>query len=319
MHKNSMRTAGALFLGLLLLTAGSAEALLGNRAPVSGTEGAPVAKELALATYREIPIQGQFLSSAPAEETVTYQVAQQPKKGTVETDGAAFTYTPGKGKTGTDRFTYTVSDSAGHQSAPAAVTVVIHKIKSGVAYADTDVKTAAAAQDLAERGIFTGARIGESFYFEPDRTVSRGEFLAMTLETVGTDVTAVTLTGFCDDEAIPAWAKAYASAGVRQGIVQGERTEAGVALQSDAPITLREAAVMLNRALDVSDVDLETWYGDRETVPSWAAQAVGNLESTQILAAGSFGSDTLNAAATRGDAAKMLSAAASLLETRKGG
>ena len=80
MHKKSMRTAGALFLGLLL-TAGSAEALLGNRAPVSGTEGAPVAKELALATYREIPIQGQFLSSAPAGETVTYQVAQQPKKG----------------------------------------------------------------------------------------------------------------------------------------------------------------------------------------------------------------------------------------------
>ena len=32
---------------------------------------------------------------------------------------------------------------------------------------------------------------------------------------------------------------------------------------------------MLNRVLDLGDVELEVWYADRDAVPSWAAQAVG--------------------------------------------
>ena len=43
----------------------------------------------------------------------------------------------------------------------------------------------------------------------------------MTLETAGRTPTAVTMTGFCDDEAIPTWAKAYAAAGAADGIVYG--------------------------------------------------------------------------------------------------
>ena len=71
---------------------------------------------------------------------------------------------------------------------------------------------------------------------------------------------------------------------------------------------------MLNRALAVSDVDLEVWYADREAVPSWAAQAVGNMEAVSVLSAGSFGSQTMTQAVTRADAAQMLSAAKTLLD-----
>lgn len=38
------------------------------------------------------------------------------------------------------------------------------------------------------------------------------------------------MTGFCDDEAIPTWAKAYAAAGVTDGIIRGTSTAEGVAL-----------------------------------------------------------------------------------------
>lgn len=137
-------------------------------------------------------------------------------------DGANFTYTPEEGATGGDRFTYTATDSAGHVSVPATVTVTIEKVKSGVTYADTEGSAAAvAAQDLAEAGIFTGAQIGGQYYFEPDRTVSREEFLAMVLETAGREATEVTMTGFCDDEGIPAWAQ-----GIR-GCRCGRRRGAG--------------------------------------------------------------------------------------------
>ena len=71
---------------------------------------------------------------------------------------------------------------------------------------------------------------------------------------------------------------------------------------------------MLNRVLGLEDVHLAVWYVDREIVPSWAAQAVGNMEAVSVIAVGSFGSTTLDEPVTRGDAAKMLSAAKTLLD-----
>jgi len=65
--------------------------------------------------------------------------------------------------------------------------------------------------------------------------------------------------------------------------------------------------------LNLGDVDLQVWYADREAVPSWAAQAVGNMEALSVLQTGSFGSNTMEEPVTRGDAAKMLSAARTLL------
>ena len=317
-----MRRALVLTLAAALALTVGASALFGSQKEETEQpqEGAPIAQELEIATYRDIPYKAQLLASDAEGDDLTFAVAKEPKKGAVVIDGANFTYTPENGVTGTDSFTYTATDSAGHVSQPATVTVTISKTKSGVTYADTEgIAAAAAAQYLAEKGIFTGAQIGEQYYFEPARTVSRGEFLALVMETTGREVTPVTMTGFCDDAAIPTWAKAYAAAGVADGIVQGVSTAEGAAFRGDDPITFNEAATVLNRTLDVADVELEVWYADREAVPSWAAQAVGNMEAVSVLSAGSFGSDGLDSAVTRADAARMLSAARTLLEGEPSG
>ena len=239
----------------------------------------------------------------------------QPRKGVVVIEGDTFTYAPDDGITGGDSFTYTATDSTGRTSLPAQVKVSIQKARSGVTYADTaGSPAAAAAQELAEEGIFTGCKIGNQYFFEPDRPVSRGEFLALVMEASGREVTAVTMTGFCDDEAIPTWAKAYAAAGVTDGVMQGTATAEGLAFRSGDAITFNEAATVLDRVLDLGNVELDVWYADREEVPSWAAQAVGNMEAVSVLAAGSFGSLTMEEPVTRGDAARMLSAARTLLE-----
>ena len=307
------RTAALALAAAGLLTMG-AGALFGKKEAAQPPEGAPVAKALEITTYRGVPYRAQFLSTDAEGDAVTYDIKQAPQKGTVVVDGADFTYTPDEGVTGSDSFTYTATDAAGNTSAPAEVTVTIEKIRSGVTYADMgDSAAAAAAQYLAEEGIFTGQKIGDQYCFEPDRTVSRSEFLAMVLETTGADVTAVTMTGFSDDDAIPTWAKAYAAAGVAEGVVQGSATAEGAAFRGGDPITFNEAATVLNRVLSVADVDLAVWYADREAVPSWAAQAVGNMESVSVLSAGSFGSAALDEPVTRADAAQMLCAAGTLL------
>lgn len=310
-----MKRSAALALTAALLLAGSAQALFGLGKPREETpaENVPTARDLEIRTYRGIPYQGTLEAADPQGLDLTFAVAEQPKKGTVELDGANFVYTPRDNAVGEDCFTYAATNSAGAVSMPAVVTVTIEKVRSGVTYADTDPATAAAAQCLAEEGIFTGAKIGEKWYFEPERTVSRGEFLAMVLETAGTEVTDVTMTGFADDDVIPTWAKSYVSAGVAEGIVQGKRTAEGAVFSCDDAISHSEAATILNRVLDLGDVELEVWYADRETVPSWAAQAVGNMEAMNVLSVGSFGSGELERAVTRADAARMLAAAETLL------
>lgn len=320
MKEHWMRRTMAMVLAAALLT-GSASALFGKKEETpQSTEGTPVVRDLEIRTYRDIPYEAQFLASDSEGDDMTFAVVEEPKKGEVTIDGVNFVYTPKKGITGGDSFTYAATDSAGNVSTPATVTVTIEKSKSGVVYSDTEgCKAAAAAQELAEIGVFTGKKLGDQYYFEPDRAVSRSEFLALVLETAGHEVTDVTMTGFCDDEAIPTWAKAYASAGVAQGIIQGKTTAEGAAFRGEEAITFNEAATMLDRVLDLGDVDLDVWYADREAVPSWAAQAVGNMEALSVLSVGSFGSQTMEQTVTRADAAQMLSAAKTLLEGETSG
>ena len=312
MKNDYFKRAAVLILAGLILS-GSASALFGKKTEVV-PEGAPTVREITINTDRDNPYSAQFLGSDAEGEDMTFAVVDQPRKGSVTIDGVDFVYTPNEGVTGGDSFTYTATDSSGNTSAPATVTITIQKTKSGVTYSDTDAKSAYAAQKMAELGIYTGSKIGENWYFEPDESVSRSEFLAMTMEMAGRDVTDVTMTGFTDDEAIPVWAKAYAAAGVADGIIQGSATSEGVAFRSEENITLNEAATLLNRVLEVENVDLEAWYGDRESVPPWAAQAVGNLEAVSVLQVGSFGSSAMSDDITRADAARMLSSAGALLE-----
>lgn len=317
-----IRRGGAVFLTAALLST-PALALFGGKADKTAAEtapGAPIAQALEIRTYRGVPYQGKFQAADPEGDAVTFAVEREPKRGTVTVEGDVFTYTPEGNKTGRDSFTYVATDAGGNASAPAEVTVTVEKTRSGVEYADMkDDPAAPAAQALAENGIFTGGKIGDQYFFEPDRPVSRNEFLAMTMETAGLEATAVTMTGFCDDEAIPTWAKAYAAAGLTEGVIQGVATEEGVAFRGEEPVTFNEAAAILDRVLSVGDVDLSAWYADREAVPSWAAQAVGNMESVNVMAAGSFGSGSLDQTVTRADAAMMLASAGTLLKGEPAG
>mgnify|MGYP001732863180 FL=1 len=284
----------------------------------------PIARNMELSTYQNIAVTGYFDAVDGEGDTLTFQLTSTPARGAVELaeDGSArFVYTPYENKTGKDSFTYVALDQAGNTSPEAKVTLCIEKPNTKVTYADLEGSAAhKAAIRLAEEGILVGESHGGRYFFQPEQTVSRAEFLALAMDAAGLEpMEDVTVTGFSDDEAIPTWAKAYAAAGVADGIIQGVSTAEGVAFQGDEPITFNEAATVLNRVLAVEDVDLAGWYADREAVPSWAAQAVGNMEAVSVLAAGSFGSAAMGETVTRADAAQMLSAAGTLLEGEPAG
>ena len=136
------------------------------------------------------------------------------------------------------------------------------------------------------------------------------------------DVSAeeVQMTGFCDDASIPSWAKGYAVSALNAGVVSGVSTAEGAAFRAGDLITLNEAAVVLNRLLRVTDVDLSD-YDAQDAENAWCAQAVANLQSVSIIESGRFSADEMRSGVTRAQAAEMLSAAMTLRNDRneKGG
>lgn len=294
----------------------NAAALFGSKkAEPAPAQGAPIAQNMEIKAYRGVAFTGTLKAVDNEGEAVTFRLATLPAKGTLEFgEEGVFIYTPEQNKAGSDSFTFTAVDESGNISVPAEVKIRIARVDSGVNYADTEGKDCAtAAVDLAERGVFVGARVGDDWFFEPERVVSRGEFVAMAMAAAGLEPSDVTVTGFVDDDAIPTWAKGSVAGALAAGVVYGTATEQGVAFRAESDVTRSEAAAVLNRILRVTDVDLTELDGSE---PAWYAQAAANLESVSIAPVGSFADGAADRSLTRGEAARLLSAAMALSDAR---
>lgn len=274
---------------------------------------APVAENLALETYRQVSVSGAFKALDPEGDPVTFSVVRQPKKGSVEITEGQFVYTPAEGKKGKDTFTYTAADDKGNVSNEATVTIDIKKQKTAVTYADmTGSGDAYAAQLLAEKGVFVGEQIGGKYVFDPEKPVTRGEFLVMCMSLSGAELLDVARTGFFDDEEIPVWQKPYLTTALTNDVVRGNtRSDGRIVFSPNVPVTFAEATVMVNNALGITDVALE----EDAAEPAWAIQASANLTSCGIFdtVADGVSASTL----TRADAARMLEGAIRVLEERE--
>ena len=233
---------------------------------------APAAEDSALETYKNLPVRGQLKAKDPEGSSLTYTVTRQPKRGEVniEADGS-FTYTPKKNKVGTDSFTYTATDETGHVSRQALVTVQILKPTDKQQYSDTvgnDCRFA--AEWMKNTGLFVGEQINGKSCFQPEKLVTRGEFLAMLVQSLGIAVDEnATYTGFTDDA--PSWLKPYLAAALRAGLTAN--WQAGDVFGAEQPITGAEAALLMQNALDFP---LSTAATENDH-PAWAAEAMTAL------------------------------------------
>lgn len=212
---------------------------------------APVAEDSALETYKNLANTGKLSAYDPEGSALTFTVLRQPKRGEVaiQPDGS-FTYTPKKNKVGTDSFTYTVTDQAGNVSREATVTIQVLKTNADSTYADTLGKDCRfAAEWLKNNGLFTGETINGKACFQPEKKMTRGEFAAMLVNSLGIAVDEdATYTGFQDD--CPTWLKPYLAAALRSGLTAG--WPHGADFGAEQPITGAEAALMIQNALDLT-------------------------------------------------------------------
>ena len=284
----------------------------GFAVPVSADNSAPIAENFEFETYRGVSFGGQLAAIDPDGDTLSFEITTQPVKGTIELgDDGDFVYTPAENKRGRDYFGYKAIDSEGNRSQEATVIIRLVKCDCDVSYVDmAGNPSSRSAMKLAECGAFVGKQLGGEYFFEPEHSLTRGEFLSMCLEITDADLlSGVVSTGFTDDADIPDWLKSYVSTAVMQGIVKGHRTDGGTNFDANDDISRAEAMVILNRALRLSDV---SYLEVGDAAPSWAAQAAANLSACNVISK----AETSTAALTRAEAADMLAAAMDLIESR---
>jgi len=249
---------------------------------------APIAEDFALETYKNLPNTGRLKASDPEQQPLTYSVIRQSKRGTVviQEDGS-FTYTPKKNKVGVDSFTYTAADPAGNVSREATVTITILKPTDAPQYTDTAGQDCRfAAEWMKHTGIFAGECLGDQSCFQPEKTVTRGEFVTMMVKALDVPMEeGLTYTGYTDE--IPRWLQPYLAAAIRSGLTAGLPTRE--TFDAAAPITGGEAAAMLCNALDLRILQ-EAAATDPEKAAHWAAAYVAaareagfHLEADQPL------------------------------------
>ena len=276
--------------------------------------GAPVAENLELTTYREVSVGGQLAAVDPEGDSFTFELTTKPAKGSVElTEDGRFVYTPDANRKGRDYFGYRAVDETGARSQEATVIINIEKQKTRTTYADMAGHPAGyAATRLAECGVFTAESVGGVSVFSPERQVTRAEFLSMCLALTDSELLqGVAATGFADDAEIDAWAKPVVATALMEGVVSGYSVPGGAVFAPDDAITTQEAAVMLDNALDTTSAAASTAIS--EAASAWAAEACANLSACGVLTDG----EAFQTPLTRADAAEMLIRALDVLEARK--
>lgn len=270
------------------------------------TDQPPVAEDSAVETYKNLENTGILKASDPEGQPMTFTITRQPRRGTVTIgEDGSFTYTPKKNKVGVDSFAYTATDPAGNVSREATVTITILKPTDAAQYRDTIGESCRfAAEWMKNTGIFVGENLAGEDCFQPDRQVTRGEFVTMLVKALDLPVDEeITYTGYED---VPDWLRPYLAAAIRSGLTAGvperESFEAGEAISGG------EAAVMLQNALNLPTGDAKCVLAEDGDIPDWAAGALTALYEQGILLG-------CSEALTRGTAAEALYLTTGLRET----
>jgi VCBS repeat-containing protein len=252
---------------------------------------APVAQDLNLETYKNLPAEGSLKITDPEGQPLTYTVLRQPRRGevSINTDGT-FTYTPKKNKVGTDSFTVTAADPAGNVSREATVTIQIIKPTSAEQYTDTLGQSCRfAAEWLRQSGIFEAENVGGESCFYPEKQVSQGEFLAMVIKTLDIPTQDSAMEAVSDE--VPHWLKPYVAAAIRSGLL----TNLPEDFDANGAVSAETAAVLLQNALDLTVSTPE----DTDEMAVWAESALTAMADNGITL-------TPGQALNRADAAQVL-------------
>ncbi len=260
-----------------------------------------------LKTQEEISLFGKMAGSDPEGDALEYMVVSYPKSGYLRIldDGSNYVYTPSDGYIGSDGFTYVVRDEYGNYSEPHSVKITVTKRMSEVVYADmTDKEEYNAAVAMTAMGVMDGRLLGDMRFFMPEETVSRAEFVAMAMKSVGIRQDSTLTASFFDDDGdIPRALVGYVATAQRIGYINGDFDGSLLTFRPNAPITKYEAAAIMAAIIGADNEGEESVFAEDVDAPIWARGSVSAMRAIGVF---DEEEGTLSGNVTRANAASYL-------------
>ncbi len=275
----------------------------------AGENADPMASNRTLWTVEGIPCTKKLSVYDPDGDFCSLKIITYPSNGYVELkDDGTLVYTPKEGFLGKDTLTYAAVDDFGGRSENAKLTVFVEENLIGSGFSDMEGREDHVnAIRMCQNSVMIYRRENGQYLFEPDRAVSKMDFLVMLMCASGTDgdVLAVADTVADDDGALTAGFKGYLATALSKGIV---RLESGK-FEPKATVTASDAAYMVSRLLSLPAVSDKEVFGE-ENLPDWAADSLCSVMAAGIVNAETVGSEEL----TKAEVASLLCAVADYME-----
>ncbi|MBR2432574.1 MAG: S-layer homology domain-containing protein, partial [Clostridia bacterium] len=261
-------------------------------------------------TYKNISVSGVLSAFDPEGDDLTFEIVRYPSHGILTLEDktlGTYVYEPIDSYTGEDSFEYVVRDKYGNYSSSEKVRVKVNSQKTSTVYSDLlgdELYSHAIA--VTESGLMNGTRVGDYFYFEADREVSRAEFVVTAMNAIGIkNVPNTQSTGFSDDSEINPAMKGYIALAYSKGYISGINDNGKICFKPDESITLSEASVIISNMVGYAKPTVAPVFYDTNEIPTWSSAAIESLYTLGVL---EFPDKTVNASAymTRGDMAKLL-------------
>lgn len=258
------------------------------------SEGSLVVENLSITTQKNKPVSAKLKGHSTDEPSAqpSFVIVDAPTKGKVDVTDVHtgdFTYTPFTDQVGDDQFTFRLELSP-YESAIGTVTVTIEDTAPEpelFSYADLQNHWASySAAMLVEHNITIGEKIGNKYYYRPDKALTRGDFTLLITSAIGLD-SLPEYEGelrFADEAQMPQYLIEPAYRAMAAGIINGVERDGQIYFDADSTLTRIEAIVITNNAIDpevASDVTLD--YADTSEIPQWALQAVKNMEGYGLI------------------------------------
>lgn len=237
------------------------------------------ASPTSIITQRDVAIFGRMSANDAEGDKIKYIVVSYPEYGTLEItneETGEFRYTPTLKYVGEDSFSYVARDEWGNYSTLATMSVNVSERMTEIEYEDMrGTAEYNAALTLSAMGVMNGKILGDGVYFMPEENVSKAEFVAMLMKTVGVKAdSTITETYFDDNEKIPVALRSYVGTAQRAGYVIGEFDEGKLLFNPNEAITSYEAASIIKRILgEKADMEIPVFKYESD-LPVWAKESL---------------------------------------------
>lgn len=236
-------------------------------------------------TYRNVSCYGSVRTNDPEGDLTDLQVISYPQSGTLSMTNSSrgsYCYTPSENFIGEDSFTVVARDSYGNYSTVQKINVRVEK--TDVFFTDTAghwCENAAIA--LYEAGAAEAANYQNGLVFCPDDNVTREEFIAMVMKTIGVNTLTDSDTSFADNSSIDVRYRPYVATAQRMGYINGREYDGLMCFDPKANITKAEAAVVINNILGFTEGEYVATFADDSIIPTWAKGAIYALTGAGVF------------------------------------